>query len=136
MTDAVAAPAVDTSRLTKVFVKIRDARSALKAEFTRKDDELKEQQRQIRVALLQHLLATKSDNVGTEFGTAYKSEDWQAGCSDWAIFHEFCREHDLLNLMEKRVSVAALREYMENNGGRLPPGVSLHREVTVNVRRK
>ena len=126
------------SKFVKVFIKMRDARAALKAEFERKDEVIKAQQEKVHDYLLGELnkLGDGAQSITTEFGTVYRDVEIKPSCQDWAIFWSFMRENDMLELMEKRLGRNAIKKYMDENEGRLPPGISVFKEATVKIRRK
>jgi tRNA nucleotidyltransferase (CCA-adding enzyme) len=51
-------------------------------------------------------------------------------------FYDFIRETDSLYFLERRVSQAAFREYLDMNGGELPPGLELFVKHDLSVRKK
>jgi hypothetical protein len=134
--DAIIATGNDMERLVRVYIKIRDARAVKKKAFEFEDTRLVEQQETLKTELLKHMLANNVDTIGTESGTVYKSEEIKASCEDWQLFYDFVKKHDAFDLLEKRIARNAVKAYMENNGGRLPPAVSIFKEVDVKIRRK
>jgi hypothetical protein len=128
---------MDTDRVVKAFLNIRDARTALKREFDEKDSELKIKQEKLAT----HLLAFLNDNqidsaVAKKVGaTFYRQEKVVPSCADWNALYEFIRAEDAFDALEKRIKVGFVKEYMETHEGALPPGVNVHREYEVRVRR-
>lgn len=125
----------DIAKMTKVYVKIRDARAELKREFEAKDVDLKAQLEKLESAFLRLLEDSKLDSMKTEFGTVYRSEDTIPQAEDWDKLYAFIREHDAFEALEKRITKRFVKDFMEANEGRLPPGVKVFRKFTVNVRR-
>lgn len=122
-------------RLTKVFIKIRDKRSELKAAFDKEDAGLKLQQEKLENAMLAHMNATGAKSVRTDFGTVYRQEEVKPSASDWDSLYRWIKANDAFDALERRVKKTFVTEYMETNDGALPPGVSVHREFVVRVRR-
>lgn len=124
-------------RAVKAYIKMRDARSALKAQFEKDDKAIKDQQE-----ILQNFFLEKMQRMGgitaiaTEFGTVYQDIDVKSSCSDWGALFEFIAKNDAWDLMEKRLGKLAVKKFMEDNEGRLPPGVNVFKEATVKIRRK
>jgi hypothetical protein len=127
---------IPAARIVKAFLKMRDRRAELKAEFERQDAAIKEQQVRLEGELMKILNEAGGDSLGTEFGTIYRSVDVKASCQDWDALYQFIRENDMFELLEKRVGKNAIKEYMDKHEGRLPPGVSIFKEATVTIRRK
>ena len=44
-------------------------------------------------------------------------------------------QNDGFDLMERRLKATFVKQFMDENNGALPPGVNVHREFEVSVRR-
>lgn len=124
---------IDT--LVKIYVKIRDAKSAAKKVFEAQEAEFNEKMAIVATELKARAQAEGVEGFKTEFGTVYLSETMKTSCADWAAFGDFLKTHDPLEFMEKRISSTAVKEYMKQNEGQLPPGVSIFKEIEARVRR-
>ncbi len=129
------APQIPVDKLVKIYVKIRDALSAEKKKFDAIEADYKGQMAMVATELKARAQAEGVDGFKTEFGTVYLSETMKTSCADWGVFGEFLKTHDPLEFMEKRISSTAVKEYMKQNEGQLPPGVSVFREIEARVRR-
>lgn len=127
--------ALDLGRLTKAHINIRDARAALKKQYDDADVDLKASQERLENAMLDHLNKHGMESVRTEFGTFYKQEDIKPSGADWAALYDWIKEHDAWDALERRIKKTFITEYMEAHQGSLPPGVNVHREFVVRVRR-
>lgn len=136
MNDAALAASSEIDRLVRVYIKIRDARAKEKRTWEAADKNLLEQQDLIKVALLQHMQTHGVSQIGTEEGTVYKTEKMNCSAEDWQVLYDHIELTGNFELLEKRISKTRVKEYMDENDGRLPPGVSVFREVDVNIRRK
>lgn len=116
------------------YIKLRDARSELKREYEERDGELKVKLEKLEVFLLRNLDSVGANSMNTDHGTAYISEDVRASCGDWDAFWSMIQQTGRFDMLEKRVSSKAVREFKEETGD-LPPGVSIHSERVVRVRR-
>ena len=116
------------------YITLRDKRSELKKEYEERDADLKTKMERIEVFLLQSLDKVGANSLNTDHGTAYISEDVRASCADWDALWSCIQQTGRFDLLEKRVASKAVREYREENGD-LPPGVSIHSERVVRVRR-
>lgn len=130
----MAQPSVD--QLTKVFIKIRDKRSELKREFEEEDAGLRRKQDMIRAALLEHCKEHNVDSVKTGEGTFYRTTKTRYWTSDWESTHRFILEHEVPQLLDKRLNQTNVREFLENNPDLMPPGLNADVEYTINVRKK
>lgn len=125
--------AIDT--LVKIYVKIRDAKSAAKKEHDKVDADFNEKLATVSTELKARAQAEGVEGFKTEFGTVYLSETMKTSCADWGVFGEFLKEHDPLEFLEKRISATAIKDYMKENEGQLPPGVNVFKEIEARVRR-
>lgn len=126
---------MDVSKLARAYVKLRDTRSERKKEFDEGDAVFKGHMETIEAAMLKMLNDGHMDSIKTEAGTFYRQEDIIPQGSDWAAFYDFVRREDAFDFLEKRITKNAVKQYMEQNDGALPPGVSVFRKFVVRVRR-
>ena len=130
-----AEPQVPVDTLVKIYVKIRDAKAAAKKEFDKVEADFNAKLAMIATELKARAQAEGVEGFKTEFGTVFLSETMKTSCADWSLFGEFLKDRDPLEFMEKRISSTAIKEYMKQNGGQLPPGVSIFKEIEARVRR-
>lgn len=124
----------DTSanKLVKIYLKIRDKR----AELSKQDSELEEQQELIESELLSICKETGADGLRTEFGTVTRSVKKRYWTSDWSSFYDFVKEHNALELLEKRVAQSNMATFIEENPDAVPPGLQVDSRYTAVIRRK
>ena len=134
MSDAPEAQ-VPVDTLVKIYVKIRDAKAAAKKEYEKAAAEFDAKLAMIATELKARAQMEGVEGFKTEFGTVFMPETMKTSCADWSAFGEFLKTHDPLEFMEKRISSTAVKEYMKQNEGQLPPGVSVFRETEVRIRR-
>lgn len=126
---------MDTSKMVRVYLKMREARTELKRQYEAQDSELKGKMEKLEVAMLRFLNENKIENVATPAGTFYKQEEVTPTGSDWEAFYDWVKRNDAFDALERRIKKTFVKEYMETNGGAVPPGVSVFREHVVRVRR-
>lgn len=121
--------------LVETYIKIREKKSKLKAEYDAKVGKFDEVQDKIEGLLLQRFGELGVDSVKTASGTAYTSVRCSASLADWDVFREFLsQQEDPFMYVERRVSKAAVEQYKAANED-LPPGVNWSEMRTVNFRR-
>ena len=69
-------------------------------------------------------------------GTVIVGEKTMPGFEDKTQTMQFIKETGNVELLQQRLSSTAVKEYMDNNNGQLPPGVKVVVERTVTIRRK
>ena len=123
-------------KLTRVYVKIRDAKAALAADFKQKDEELSGQLNEIKSALLDYCKSQNVESVRTEAGLVYRTVRTRYWTSDWESMHAFIVENNLPQLLEKRLNQGAVKQLLEESPEMVPPGVNADSEYTITVRKK
>lgn len=126
---------MDVSKLARAYVRLRDERALKKKEFEDADRVLKGYMEQIEAQMLAVLNEGNIDSINTPAGTFYRQEDITPQGADWGAFYHWVRDNDAFDFLEKRIKKGAVKEYMEQNEGALPPGVSVFRKFEVRVRR-
>ena len=122
------------SEAVALYIKMRDRKAELKAEFDAKVAPLNEKMDKLEAKLLDVFNQTGMDSVKTEFGTAYATTRVTASVADKEIFMTHIRENDDWGLLEVRASKIAIEQYRSVHDD-IPPGVSMREERVVNVRR-
>jgi hypothetical protein len=121
-------------RLVKVYIRIRSAIAAANKEWEARIETLKRQQDQLRAELLKRLHERKATQTKTEEGLAYIVERTTYTIADEDLFGQFVLEQRDTDFYHRRVKAEHVNEYMKNNGGVAPPGLTIFRELDINVR--
>lgn len=125
----------DLNTLTRKFIRLRDKRAELSAEFKTLDEGLKEQMEAVKAELMDYLSEQNVDSVKTEEGTFFRSKKTRYWTSDWEAMNEFILEHELLGFLDKRLNQSAVRAYLEENPDETLPGLRSDTEYTLTVRK-
>jgi len=126
---------MDISTLSKAYVKIRDARGALKKQYEEEDIKLKAKLERLEAEMLRFLQENNTDSVKTVHGTFYRQEEITPTGADWDALYKWIAQNDAFDALERRIKKGFVKEYMETHEGGVPPGVSVYREYVVRVRR-
>ena len=133
------APTVDgiaVDKLTAAYLKIKNKRSELKAEFDEKDSDLKEKQEQIKRALLDYCKEHGVESVRTEAGLFYRSIKTRYWTSDWDSIYQFVMENEVPQLFAKSLNQTNVKQFLEENPDLMPKGLNIDNEYVVSVRKK
>jgi chromosome condensin MukBEF ATPase and DNA-binding subunit MukB len=124
----------DVDKVIAKYIQLRDERSELKREYEQKDALLKEQMNRIEqwIKAMQKELGVTQ--LKSPSGTAFQTPRNIYTCVDWGAFHQWLRENNRLDLLEKRVGQRALNEFREENGT-IPPGLNVISEIEISIRR-
>jgi hypothetical protein len=126
---------MDVDQIVRVYTKIRDERTRQKQLFEEADRALKGKQEKLESVLLQYLQSTGLQSARTGHGTVYVEEEMKPSASDWSAVYAFIADEGAFEMLEKRLTKTFIRSYMDDHDGELPPGVRVHREFAVRVRR-
>lgn len=127
---------IPTDKLVKAYVKIRDARKELADRYEQQDSDLKESLETIEAQLLEACKAIGADSIRTPYGTLSRTVKKRYWTNDWHSFYAFLKEHEAMELLEKRVSQTNMSTFLEENPDLHPPGLNVDSRYSVVVRRK
>ena len=127
---------MSVERLTGVYIKIRDARTALAAKFKAEDGELQEQLEQIKRALLDYCETNGLESARTTAGTFYRTVKTRYWTSDWESVYKFVIDQNMPELFEKRLNQTVLKALIEEDPDFALPGLNSDSEYVITVRKK
>lgn len=125
---------MNMSDVIRAYVKLRDQKAAIEAEARERVAEIKAKMAKLEAYIKMQMDAQGVTSLKSEYGTAFLTTTDYATVSDWDAVLEFIRKHEAYDLLEKRVSKLAVRNYIEQMGS-VPPGVDYGTKVEVNIRR-
>jgi hypothetical protein len=126
---------MDIAKLTKTYVKIRDAKATLTAEYSAKEKKLDADMALVKAALLDYCKEQGVDSVRTSAGLVYRTVKTRYWTSDWESMHRFILDHELPEFFEKRLNQGAVKSYLEEHPEQMPPGLNVDSEFTITVRK-
>jgi phage host-nuclease inhibitor protein Gam len=125
---------VKLSEAVEMYIKMRDKKAEMKADFDASIAPLNEKMEKLEAKLLDVFNKTGMDSVKTEFGTAYATTRSTASIADREVFMDYVKANEEWSLLEARVSKTAVEQFRSIHDD-LPPGVNVRTERVVNVRR-
>jgi hypothetical protein len=123
-------------KLTRVYLKIRNKKAEVSAEFKKQDDELTRQLDKVKGALLDYCKEQGVESVKTSEGLFYRSVKTRYWTSDWESMYKFILEHDVPEFFEKRLNQTCVRQFLEENPDTVPKGLNTDSEYVISVRKK
>ena len=135
MGNVVDAKDIPLSKLAKMYIKIRTAMQEIQQEYDNKIGELEEQKQMISLAMKDQLLALNATNVKTEAGLVILSKKTKFYPGDWDAFSTWVKQHDALDLLERRVHQLNTKQYVDENSGEIPPGLTTDTQYIITVRK-
>jgi hypothetical protein len=121
---------------TKIYLKIRDKRAELKAQFEQEDSKLEAQLNAVKTALLEYCKTQGVDSVRTQAGLFYRGIKTRYWTNDWDSMNRFILEHGIPEFYEKRLNQTSVKQFLEENPDVLPPGLNVDSEYVITVRKK
>lgn len=126
---------MDAEKLVKAYIKIRDAKEKLVREHETQLNELSEQMGIIEQELLELCKATGQDGGKTSFGTFTRSVKTRYWTNDWDSMYRFIKEHDVPQLLERRIAQGNIKEFLESNPDVRPEGLNTDSRYAITIRR-
>jgi len=127
---------ITAEKLTKAYLKIREERAKLSAEYKERDSVLSRQLERVRKGLLDYCNAHNVESVRTSEGLFYRSVKTKYWTNDWEKMHAFVVEHQVPELLEKRLNQTNLKQFLEENPESKPEGLNIDSEYSIAVRKK
>ena len=125
----------DLNSLTKVYLRIRDARDDLTAKYKKEHAELEAQMDLIETEMLDTCKSMGVESMRTPHGTIIRSVKSRYWTNDWDSMYAFIEETNAFGLLEKRLHQTHMKEFLEENPDLYPKGMNVENTYTVVVRR-
>jgi hypothetical protein len=133
--DASIDDAVSANKLSKIYLKIRDAREKLSQDYAVADKELQEQLELVESQLLDICKQVGAASIKTSEGTVMRRVATRYWTNDWETMYSFIKENDAVGLLERRISQTNMKQFLEENPDLFPPGMLVDSTYKITVRR-
>lgn len=114
------AEAIPLDKLVAIHAKIKARQAKLDKEIA----DLEEQRTEIRMAIKDQMKALGLSSVRTSHGMVSLSKTTRYNTQDWDSFKAFVLEHQVVDLLEKRIAQTNMAQFLEENPGVVPPGLN------------
>jgi hypothetical protein len=122
-------------KLTKVYIKIRDARAQLSKDYKEQDKALEEQMDVVEQKLLDICKQVDANTIKTPAGLVMRGVDTRYWTNDWDSMYKFIKDNDALGLFEKRLHQTNMKQFLEEYPDKFPPGMLVDSKYKITVRR-
>ena len=112
--------AIPLDKLVAIHSKIKAKQEMLDKQLA----DLEEQREEIRMAIKDQMKALGLTSVKTSFGTVSLMKTTRYNTQDWDSFKAFVLEHQVVDLLEKRIAQSNMAQFLEENPGVVPPGLN------------
>ena len=124
---------IPIDKLTKIYRKIKAEIEQLTKEYDTRVEELKASQDEVKFAIKDRMKALGVSYVKTEFGTVSMASKTRYSTQDWDSFKAFIVEHDVVDLLEKRIAQLNMAKFLEDNPGVVPPGLNAFSDFEIRI---
>jgi hypothetical protein len=127
---------VQADKLANVYIKMRDKRKELLAQYEEQDKKIEAQMILVEEELLKLCRDIGADSIKTQAGTVFRSVRTRYETTDWESMYNFILEHDVPQVLERRISTTNMKQFLDENPTLMPVGMNVNNRYTVTVRRK
>ena len=106
------------------------------AEFKKEDDKLQQQLDRVKQAMLDHCERHNVQSVKSSEGLFFTSNKTKYWASDWDAMHTFIKEHNIPELLDKRINQTNMKDFLEDNPDKVPDGLEISQETSISVRKR
>lgn len=110
-------------------VNMRDKIAELENQIT----EIKVQKDKVDLALNEACRTLNVTSLKTNVGTLSRTLKTRYWTSDWPEMYKFIKENDVPEFFEKRLVQSAIKDFLEQNPDKAPPGLQATSEYTVRI---
>ena len=126
---------VPMDKLAKVYRRMQTRIQELTTQYENEIEDIKHQQEAVKIALKDQMLKLGVSSVRTDQGTVVLSTKTRYNTQDWDSFKEFIKEHDALDLLEKRIAQTNMATFLSENPRLVPAGLNSTTEYAISVRK-
>jgi arsenate reductase-like glutaredoxin family protein len=122
-------------KLALAYIKMRDKRKELLAEYEKADGAIQAQMDMVEAELMNICKDIGADSIKTPHGTVYRSVRTRYQANDWDSMYKFIMEHNVPQILERRISTSNMKQFLDENPNLMPIGMNIDNKYTVTVRR-
>lgn len=126
---------ITVDQIVEVYIKIRDARDEARKEADKIEAEFESQLDVLEQQMLDVCKTTGATSLKTPHGTIMQSVKKRYWTNDWEKFYAFMFEHNIPELLERRIHQTNIKQFLEENPDMLPLGLNVEAEHSITVRR-
>ena len=123
-------------KLIRVYLKMKAKRDEITEAFKVQEKELDEQMSKVKAALLDYCNETGLEGARTTEGLFYRTATTNYYTNDWEGMHAFVVQHNVPQLLEKRLHQGNTEQFLEEHPELLLPGLVPDSKYSITIRRK
>ena len=121
-------------QVIETYMKLRKKKEAIDAEAKAKVKGIKDNMTKLESWIKEKADAEGVTSFKTNHGTAFLTTNDYARVADWDAVLGFVQDNEAYDLLERRVSKAAVRGYIDINKA-VPAGITYGTKIDINVRK-
>lgn len=126
---------IKADKLALAYIRMRDKKAELAKEFEAAEAKIQEQMDMVEAELTKMCQELGADSIKTPHGTVYRSVKTQYQVNDWDNMYKFVMEHNIPQVLFKRISTTNMKQFLDENPNLMPIGMNIDNKYTVTVRR-
>lgn len=124
---------VNVDQVIAAYMKLRNEKAVIEAETKDRLKDIKAKMEKFEAWIKTQADAQGVTSFKTKHGTAFLTTTDYANVADWDSVLDFIRTNEAYDMLEKRVSKTAVREYIKESKA-VPPGINYGTKLDVNFR--
>lgn len=125
----------NTGELIDRFISLRELVDEATNKFKARLKVVANEMEMIEALLLTRLNESGAESSSSKTGTVFKTTTTRCGVGDWDELLPFIIDGNT-QLLNHAVNKTAVKEYMDEHEGKLPPGVRWDEETVIQIRKK
>jgi hypothetical protein len=121
-------------QVIETYMKLRKKKEAIEGEAKSQVKGIKENMTKLEAWIKEKADAEGVTSFKTNHGTAFLTTNDYARVADWDAVLGFVQDNEAYDLLERRVSKAAVRGYIDINKA-VPAGITYGTKIDINVRK-
>jgi hypothetical protein len=120
-------PDYQINNFAEYLLELKKYKDAIEADRLRKLQPILRVEKKVTGRVMAWMKANGTQSIKTDKGTiTFKRNDSASCIADPDGFMTFVIENELFELLDRRANTTACKEYAEEHGGKLPPGVKIN----------
>jgi hypothetical protein len=120
---------IGLDKLVQIHAKIKAKIATFDAQIAK----LEEQRTEVRIAIKDQMRALGLTSLNTSHGRVALMQKTRYSTNDWDSFRKFVLEHEVVELLEPRISQSNIVTFLEENPGVVPPGLNSFSDFEIRV---
>jgi hypothetical protein len=133
MSEEVIDEVIPLSELARIYRKMKARMDELTKAYDTEVETIKEKLELVKIEIKDQMKAQGATSIKTDFGTISLVTKTRYSTQDWDSFKRFVVEHDVVDLLEKRIAQTNMSKFLEENPSLVPPGLNSMSEYEIRV---